>query len=118
MVVFDDRLLPTGKRLPFQEFSQLQKIADTKLDNSFVVSTESDSMPACVLRNSTDSLQLSIYPDASYPYLQIFTPDHRNSIAIENLSSLPDAFNNGIGLIVLAPSQSTIFTTRFVITAG
>lgn len=115
MVEFDNKLLPTGRFMPFENFSQSQKISDTQLDNSFVLSAERDSNPACTLRDPEIGLQLSIYPDISYPYLQIFTPEHRNSIAIENLSSLPDAFNNGLGLIILEPSASTSFTTRFVI---
>ncbi len=115
MVEFDDKLLPSGRFLPFQEFSHLQKIGDARLDNSFVLSATNASEPACMLRDSETGLQLSIYPDAGYPYLQIFTPDHRNSVAIENLSSLPDAFNNSFGLLILEPASSVSFTTRYVI---
>jgi aldose 1-epimerase len=60
-------------------------------------------------------VQVEIYPETSYPYLQIFIPNHRKSIAIENLSAAPDAFNNGIGLKVLAPGESASYTTKFVI---
>jgi aldose 1-epimerase len=45
--------------------------------------------------------------------LQIYTPPHRKSIAIENLSSAPDAFNNKIGLIELGPEDSHAFQTRY-----
>ena len=38
-------------------------------------------------------------------------PD-RKSIAIENLSSAPDAFNNKIGLVVLGPDDSQAFSTK------
>jgi aldose 1-epimerase len=56
---------------------------------------------------------LYFYPDRSYPYLQVYTPPHRRSIAIENLSAAPDAFNNGIGLISLGPEDSKAFQTRY-----
>jgi len=58
-------------------------------------------------------LELYIYPDRAYPYLQVYTPPHRKSIAIENLSSAPDAFNNKIGLIELGPEDSQAFQTRY-----
>jgi len=51
----------------------------------------------------------------SYPYLQIYTPPHRRSIAIENISGVPDAFNNGMGFITLEPDQSAIFKTTYKI---
>jgi aldose 1-epimerase len=45
----------------------------------------------------------------------LYTPPHRRSIAIENLSSAPDAFNNGIGLISLDPDHTRTFSVRYVI---
>jgi aldose 1-epimerase len=69
----------------------------------------------CVLRNPARKVQVEIHPSASYPYLQIFTPEHRKSIAIENLSAAPDAFNNGMGLKVLEPDEAADFSTTFKI---
>jgi aldose 1-epimerase len=46
----------------------------------------------------------------------VYTPPHRNTIAIENLSAIPDAFNNEIGLITLAPQANAIFSTIYKIT--
>jgi aldose 1-epimerase len=45
--------------------------------------------------------------------LQIFTPDSRQSIAIENLSGAPDCFNNGMGLVLLAPNSSKTFSVIY-----
>lgn len=70
-----------------------------------------------MFRNSKKKIQVEIYPTTAYPYLQIFTPAHRKSIAIENLSAAPDALNNGIGLKVLEPEESASFKTKFVIHA-
>jgi aldose 1-epimerase len=70
----------------------------------------------CVLRNTEKNIQIEIHPDSSYPYLQIYIPPGRQSIAIENLSGAPDGFNNGIGLLTLEPGQSTIFNTMYKIT--
>ncbi|HYK45600.1 MAG TPA: aldose 1-epimerase [Parafilimonas sp.] len=109
LLEFDDRLVPTGKILSYNKFQQPELFGDTFLDNCFILSDHNN--PACILKNKT--LQLSILPDASYPYLQIYAPPHRKSIAIENLSSAPNAFNNKIGLIVLQPGERKKFYTSF-----
>lgn len=40
-----------------------------------------------------------------FNYTQIFTPSHRNNIAIEPQTCMANAFNNGIGLKILAPGE-------------
>lgn len=60
-------------------------------------------------------LQLEISCDKLYPILQVYTPDHRKSIAIENLSAAPDAFNNGIGLTALAAGKEITYSTCYSI---
>jgi aldose 1-epimerase len=62
---------------------------------------------------SNDKLELIITPDKSYPYLQVYIPKDRKSIAIENLSATPDAFNNGMGLIIAEPATLYSFTTTY-----
>lgn len=114
-IIFDETLVPTGEKIPYQQFSTLQKIGDTFLDNCFSLNFEA-AQPLCILKDPVQQIQLEIYPDKSYPFLQIYTPPHRNSIAIENLSAVPDAFNNGIGLITLAPQTNAIFSTTYKIT--
>ena len=68
-----------------------------------------------VFRNPLKKIQVEIHPSEQYPYLQIFTPPHRNSIAIENLSAAPDALNSFKGLQVLEPQERISFSTKFVI---
>ena len=110
-------LIPSGKLLHSTVFTSAERIGETALDNSFVLDF-SEAQPMCVLRDPATGWQLEIRPDKSYPYLQIYIPPHRNSIAIENLSAPPDAFNNGIGLITLAAGASTSFTTQYIIKKG
>lgn len=111
MVEFDDKLVPTGNYLPYNNFNTAKKFGDTFLDNCFELNET--GIGACSLKNESNGLQLNIIPGASYPYLQIYTPPHRNSIAIENLSGAPDAFNNGIGLIIAKPNEAYSFTTTY-----
>ena len=111
---FDDELIPTGKFIPYEEFGSLQKINATEFDSCFTINF-AECQPMCVLRNPQKKIQVEIYPSNEYPYLQIFTPGHRKSIAIENLSAAPDALNNGLGLKVLEQHESAIFITKIVI---
>lgn len=113
MVEFDEALLPTGNLIPFNTFETDQKIGDTFLDNCFLL--KDSEKPSCILRDEQAGLELTIAADRQYPYLQVYTPEHRNSIALENLSSAPDAFNNNMGLRILGPAESAVFTTTYTI---
>lgn len=110
IVEFDERLIPTGKLLPYDNFVQRKSLAGVELDNSFLLDFTQPS-PLCTLRDPQKGISIEFYPDEHYPVLQIYTPPHRRSIAIENLTSAPDAFNNGIGLVKLGAGQSRRFTT-------
>ena len=116
ILVFDDALIPTGELKPYKEFDSLKKIGDSFFDNCFTLNF-AECQPLCVLRDPVKKLQIEIRPDSHYPYLQIYTPPHRNSIAIENLSAPPDTFNNKIDLITLQPGENIIFTTTYKITS-
>jgi aldose 1-epimerase len=111
---FDASLIPTGKLIPYPEFGSLKKIGTTFLDNCFTVNF-AECQPMLILRDPQQQLQLEIRPGIAYPYLQLYTPSHRQSIAIENLSAAPDAFNNGMGLITLAAGEEASFTTNYTI---
>jgi aldose 1-epimerase len=114
IIEFDEELIPTGNELPYETFGALSKIETTEFDNCFTLNF-AECQPMCVIRDAQSKLQIEIHPDKNYPYLQIYTPPHRRSIAIENLSALPDAFNNGKGLLVLQTEQLASFTTTYKI---
>jgi aldose 1-epimerase len=114
MLEFDEQLIPTGRALPYQDFGSLKKIGEASFDNCFVLD-QTECQPLCVLRDVAQKIQIEIRPGHAYPYLQIYTPGHRNSIAIENLSAAPDAFNNGMGLTTLAPGAAASFKTTYKI---
>lgn len=115
IVEFDDRLVPTGRLRQYDKFESLEPIGDTFLDNCFTLKPDIVSA-ACQLYNPANGLRISFFPDAGYPYLQIYTPATRDSIAVENLSGAPDCFNNKMGLLLLQPGHSQIFTVRYKIT--
>lgn len=112
LVEFDQHLIPTGNLLPETRFQQGVILEDLFLDNCFQLSFE-EGRPVCILHNPKNHLSLLIYTNENYPYLQIYTPDHRKSIAIENLSSAPDAFNNGMGIKVMMPRSTATFNVWY-----
>lgn len=107
---YDADLLPTGRYLQDTRFVNGCSLQGIQLDNGFVwEDTETDRV--CTLSNS--AISLNILPDTSFPVLQVFIPDNRNSIALENLSGAPDNFNNQLLLIHLPPHKPKSFTTRY-----
>ena len=113
MLEFDQRLVPTGKTIAYSDFSSPARIGDRKLDNCFVLQ-ENEKGNVCTLKDPS-GLMLSIHSDKKYPYLQIYIPDHRKSIALENLSGAPDCFNNKLGLILMKPGETERFTVQYQI---
>jgi len=109
---FNEKLIPYGDFFETKKFYSPRLIGDEFFDHCFLLEPD-NGIPAAVLANSANGLHLSFFPDAGYPYLQIYTPDDRQSIAIENLSSAPDSFNNGIGLVVLEPGHWQSFSVVY-----
>ena len=115
MVEFNSELIPTQNLIKYIEFNSLKKIENTFFDNCFTLNMDA-CQPLCVLRNPAKKIEIEIHPEKSYPYLQIYIPPHRKSIAIENISGAPDAFNNGMGVTTPGPATSVLFKTAYKIT--
>jgi aldose 1-epimerase len=126
MVEFDSDLLPTGNLIDESKWNQEKGLSlhNIQLDNCFVLLRQDDRnvdkdqkrRPSCILRDDSVGLAVHIFPDVEmYPYLQLYIPPSRKSIAIENLSSAPNAFNNKIGLLELEPESTKTFTTCYQI---
>lgn len=117
MLEYDDAILPSGRLVPNSEWTTPRRIGDAFLDNGFVLD-EGHPQPACTLSDPMSGIYVSFLPEPSYPYLQVYTPPHRRSIAIENLSAAPDAFNSGIGLTRLEPDHTRTYNLRYRIGKG
>jgi aldose 1-epimerase len=112
MLEFDDRLVPTGKVLEEPSFQVPHRLGDREIDNCYVLDTE-PGLPCCIVYNPLTKLTLSFFASDAYPFLQVFTPKHRQSVSIENLSGAPDNFNNGLGLVHLDPRRSKTFNVWY-----
>lgn len=108
-IIFDDTLLPTGELQKDDRFESGLLLKDISLDNSFILNP---TAPADIIL-SNKNITLHVQPSGAYPILQVYTPPHRRSIAIENLSGTPDNFNNQIGLLVLEPNKDYSFSTVY-----
>ena len=95
---YDAALIPTGNVTSNAIFEKATPLDHIKLDNGYLLDNE---FAICILEN--EKYILKVKPSAAYPYLQLYTPDHRKSIAIENLSATPNCFNNKMGLHIMQP---------------
>jgi aldose 1-epimerase len=117
MVEFTERLIPTMRLLKYDTFNKSRLIGHTRLDNCWVLE-RGKTNPACELFNPDNGLRISFCTDPAYPYLQIYTPPGRESIAVENLSAAPDSLNNNMGLTLLRPGDSQTFTVNYKVSIG
>ncbi len=105
-VLIDDRMIPIGKLELVRDFTTLKTLRDTTLDNCFAVP---DGLNPLEIILRSDRGQLTYWQEtgpSGYRYVQLFTPPHRRSIAIEPMTCNVDAFNNGDGLLVLGPQAT------------
>jgi aldose 1-epimerase len=115
LILIDNRMLPTGEKQAYTAFDTLTKIGDTSLDNGFFV-TETGKKAEVTLQSERGKLTYwQELGEQKWNFLQVFTPPHRKSIALEPMTCNIDAFNNKDGLIVLQPDTSIIgsFGVRF-----
>ena len=101
-------LIPTQAIIPNQEFENGKYLKDVFLDNGYLIDPNHSE---CILENK--NYKIVITPDHNYTYLQIYTPPHRKSIAIENLTGAPDGFNNKMGLHIMQPHEGWSLKTQY-----
>lgn len=100
-VAINDRMIPTGERSVYLGFQKKTTVGDTFLDNCFFNARPSGTA-RMVLEGNDGAIEVSA-PIRQFPFFQVFTPPHRESIALEPMSCNVDAFNNGQGLVSLEP---------------
>jgi aldose 1-epimerase len=113
---YDGALIPTGHTQPVEGFRNGLVVGDRHFDNGYVLDPAA-TQPRALLSDPATGMSIEFHPDSHYPYLQVYTPPHRKSVAIECLSSAPDAFNNGMGLVTLKPDESRVFSVKLKVNA-
>lgn len=113
-----ERLLPIGVQrvdIADLDFRVSKQISNLFIDHAFKVDP---ALPKLVRLVNALNLGVTIEFDGSTKWIQIHTADRqggddsRMAVAIEPMSCPPDAFNSGIDLITLAPTQSHTFTIK------
>jgi aldose 1-epimerase len=111
-IAFDEKLIPSGQMIDSFDFYSATRIGERFFDHCYLLDQDWEK-PAAVLYNPQNGLCLSLLAEPSYPYLQIYTPPDRKTIALENLSAAPDSFNNQLGLIILEPDHLQSFSVVY-----
>jgi aldose 1-epimerase len=115
LIGIDERMLPTGEKTPFSKFKRLTPIKETTLDNGFYINNQTKNAETVL---TSEQGRLTFWQETGHQkwnFLQVFTPPHRKSVAIEPMTCNIDAFNNGDGLVMLKPSEGMTgaFGVRF-----
>ena len=102
-IEINERMIPTGARSVFPDFLRKKTIGQFALDNCFSVDRSGGSYQMALEK---EGRVLSIKASArQFPYFQVFTPPHRESVALEPMSCNVNALNNHEGLVALAPDK-------------
>jgi aldose 1-epimerase len=112
-LLVDDRMIPTGRQ-PVAgtdfDFRQGRTIATTSLDTAFTGLTRDSAGNAMVtVRDPRNDEGVVLWVDRHHSWLQVFTGDElparaRESLAVEPMTSPPNAFATSEDLLVLSPA--------------
>jgi galactose mutarotase-like enzyme len=114
----DPRSLPTGTAsvdgTPF-DFREPRPIGAVVLDTGYTdLLRDPDGLARVTLAASSGQARLTVFLDGAFGFLQVYTGDtlgdpaaRRRSLAVEPCTCATDAFNNGMGLRVLQPGETT-----------
>lgn len=107
-IELNERMIPIGRIIPFDEFQESRQIGDLTLDDCFRLESGRNRYYV-ELSDSETEMVIQLWLDAGdqgFNYLQIYIPPQRNGIALEPMTSNIDAFNNGQGLLILNPEAN------------
>ena len=115
----DDRGIPI-EAIPVEgtelDFREPRQVGSARLDHAFTgLARDADGLARVTLRRP-DGIGITLWCDASYPYVMLTTGDvlpdvDRRSLAIEPMTCPPNAFQTGEALVTLAPGEA--FTGRW-----
>lgn len=107
--IVNNRMLPTGKVKSYNSFHSPSLIEESNFDTCFGL-TEKSGIAETQIFDKELNIGFAIWQETGvnkYNYLQIYTPDSRNSIAIEPMTCIPNAFNTEGSFTVLEPAETS-----------
>lgn len=112
LYLVDDRMIPTLQMAGVNGYNQPKKIGSDKFDTGYKVNYSGTTAQTEII-DPVQNFKLVVWQETGmnkYNFLQVYTPPHRNTIAIEPMTCLADAFNNEQGLIILNPTETLSFS--------
>lgn len=121
--------VPTGKRVsppPAKDLTQGKRFPDLTLDDLFTdLETPASSSPDALcwragLRQSEKNIEVQLLTSPSFRELVLFTPPHRQAVALEPYTCATDAINlqqkgTDAGLMVLGPGKTWNGVVEFAV---
>jgi aldose 1-epimerase len=106
----DAQMIPTVRqKLPTSFQSGTVALQKINLDTCFVLQPEAESIAVTSFYCEEDEYQMNIWQKNDHlqlNYLQIYTPPHRQSIAIEPQTCPANALNSRENLMILPPNTT------------
>jgi aldose 1-epimerase len=100
----DSRMIPTGAESKFDTFSESMEIKEQFFDSCF--KNPAGRVSIIDEQKELEALFWQETGHNQYQFTQLYTPEGRDTISVEPVTSEPNAFNSGKGLIILEPNQS------------
>lgn len=112
----DERKIPTGRLLSVAgtryDFREPRSLQGHAMDTAFTgLERDDDGSARVELRSADGTRRVTVWMDGHFDYLMLFTGDglaqgeRRRSLGVEPMTCAPDAFRNGLGLLVLEPGE-------------
>jgi aldose 1-epimerase len=112
-LLVDDRMIPTGRedvRDGDLDFRMSRPIRSTSLDTAFTdLTRDADGRVEVALRDPRADQGVALWMDGQHRWTQVYTGDDlparaREAVAVEPMTSPPNAFATGEDLLVLSPA--------------
>jgi len=112
----DQRKIPTGRLLSVAgtsyDFREPRRLEGVAMDTAFTgLERDRGGIARAELGSGDGGRRVTVWMDGHFDYLMLFTGDglaadeRRRSIGIEPMTCAPDAFRNGLGVLVLEPGE-------------
>ncbi len=113
----DEQGIPSGAVSPVEgtvvDFRSPKRIGDLRLDACFTgLERDDDGHSHVVLAAPGGTPAVTVWMDRALAYVMVFSGDtlaparRRRGLAVEPMTCAPDAYHNGLGLLVLEPGEA------------
>jgi len=105
----DHQMCPTGEKSLFDGYLQCTSLGSNFFDDCFLIEQIGERTAETCLCHPPTKRKITVWQETGFHkfnYLQIFTPPHRKSIAIEPMTCGVNALNTLEGLITLKPNET------------